>query len=131
MSQQDVQTVREAYEAFNRQDIPAVLDRLDPQIEWIEQGGGRAPAGTYRGPESAANDVFANIPQNFDEFEAEPEPFIDAGEYVVVVGRFRGKARSEAALDAPYVHVCRMRNGKAARFHNYVAADPWTHAWGD
>ncbi|MGI9180909.1 MAG: nuclear transport factor 2 family protein [Longimicrobiaceae bacterium] len=130
MSQQDVQTMREAYEAFNRQDIPAVLDRFDPQIEWIEPGGGRAPAGTYRGPQSVANDVFTTIPQNFDELRAEPEQFIDAGEYVAVVGRFRGKAKSGAALDAPFVHVWRMRNGKAARFHNYVAADPWASAWG-
>jgi uncharacterized protein len=130
MSQQDVQTIREGYEAFNRQDIPAVLDRFDPQIEWIEPGGGRAPAGTYRGAQSVAEEVFGKVPQHFDAFRAEPEQFIDAAEYVVVVGRFRGKAKGGAALDAPFGHVWRMRNGKAARFHNYVAADPWATAWG-
>ena len=38
MSQQDVETVRSAYDAFNRKDIPAVLALYDPQIEWIEAG---------------------------------------------------------------------------------------------
>jgi ketosteroid isomerase-like protein len=49
MSQQDVETVRSAYDAFNRKDIPAVLALYDPQIEWIEAGGGRSPAGTAFG----------------------------------------------------------------------------------
>ena len=71
MSQQDVQAVRGGYDAFNRKDIPAVLDLYDEQIEWIEAGGGRAPAGTFRGTQSVAKEVFATVPQNFDDFHAD------------------------------------------------------------
>lgn len=130
MSQQDIETVRSGYDAFNRKDIAAVLALYDPQIEWIEAGGGRAPKGRYRGPQNVANDVFASVPQNFDDFRAEPEQFIDGVENVVVVGRFRGKAKSGAALDAPFVHVYRMRNGKVVFFQNYVDAPRWASAWG-
>ncbi len=130
MSQQDVRTMRRAYEAFDRADIPAVLSAFDAQIEWVEPGGGRAPAGTFRGPQSVADQVFATVPQNFDEFRAEPEQFIDAGEHVVVVGRFRAKSKSGATLDAPFAHVWRMRDGKATHFQNYVEADSWATAWG-
>jgi len=129
MSQQDVEIVRSGYDAFNRKDIPAVLALYDPQIEWIEAGGGRAPSGTFRGPQSIANEVFATVPQNFDDFHAEPEQFIDAGENVVVVGRFRGRAKSGATLDTPFVHVYQMRNGKAVRFQNYVEATAWARGW--
>jgi ketosteroid isomerase-like protein len=129
MSQQDVQTVRSAYDAFNRQDIPAVLATYDEAIEWTERGGGRAPAGTFRGPQAVANEVFALVPANFDEFRAIPEQFIDAGEHVVVIGRFRGKAKSGATLDAPFVHVQRIRNGKITQFENYVDASGWSKAW--
>ena len=76
MSEQDVSTMRNAYEAFNRADIPAVLEAFDPQIEWHEPGGGRAPQGTFNGAQSVANDVFAMVPENFDEFEAQPDAFI-------------------------------------------------------
>jgi ketosteroid isomerase-like protein len=130
VSQQDVETVRSAYAAFNRKDIPAVLATYDPQIEWIEGGGGRSPAGTFRGPQSVANDVFATVPRDFNDFRAEPEQFIDAGDHVVVVGRFRGKAKSGATLDVPFVHVNRMRNGKVAGFRNFVEATSWASAWG-
>ena len=130
MSKQDVETVRSAYDAFNRKDIPAVLASYDPQIEWIEAGGGRSPSGTFRGPQSVANEVFATVPRNFDDFRAEPEQFIDAGEHVVVVGRFRGTATGGVTLDAPFVHINRMRNGKVIGFQNFVEATSWAKAWG-
>ena len=130
MAQQDVETMRGAYEAFNRADIPAVLAAFDERIEWSEPGGGAAPRGTYRGAESVGRDVFAAVPQHFAEIRAEPERFIDAGEHVAVVGRFRGRSKGGRELDAPFAHVWAMRNGKAARFANHVEAGPWAAAWG-
>jgi ketosteroid isomerase-like protein len=130
MSEQDVGTLRRAYEAFNRQDVPSVLEAFDPQIEWHEPGGGRAPQGTFRGAESVANDVFGTVPENFDEFRAETEGFIDAGDHVVVTGRFRGTAKGGGDLDAAFAHVWEMRNGKAVRFQQYVDSGPWARAWG-
>ena len=125
MAQQDVKVIRSGYESFNRKDIAAVLELYDPRIEWIEPGGGRSPAGTYRGPQNVASEAFASVPQNFDDFRVEPEQFIDAVGHVVVVGRFRGKAKNGGTLDAPFVHVYRMRNGKAVFFQNYVDATRW------
>jgi uncharacterized protein len=131
MSEQDVSTVRTAYEAFNRADIPAVLEAFDEQIEWIEPGGGKAPRGTFRGAASVANDVFAAVPQQFDEFQAQPETFIDAADgRLVVTGTFRGRSKDGQSLEAAFAHVWEMRNGKAVRFEQYVSAEPWTRAWG-
>jgi uncharacterized protein len=96
MSEENVQIVRDAYDAFNGGDIPAVLATLDADVEWIEPGGGNAPSGTFRGPESVGQDVFAAVPENFDEFSAEAEDFRDEGDRVVVTGRFKGRAKSGA-----------------------------------
>jgi ketosteroid isomerase-like protein len=65
------------------------------------------------------------VPENFDEFSADAEQFIDSGEHVVVVGRFRGRAKSGTVLDAPFVHVWKMRNGKAANFYHHVETSTW------
>ncbi len=131
MSQQDVQTVREGYEAFNRQEIPNVLERFDPQIEWTEPGGAAAaPSGTYRGAQAVAEKVFSLVPEHFEELHPQPEQFIDAGDHIVVVGRFRGRSKTGAMLDAPFAHVWTMRNGKVVRFHNYVDASAWRQGWG-
>jgi uncharacterized protein len=130
MSQQDVETMRRAYDAFNRGDVPAVLQVFDEAIEWHEPGGGNAPSGTFRGPQSVANDVFATVQQNFEEFTAEPQQFIDSGDHLVVVGRFRGRSKSGQQLDAPFAHVWTMRNGKAQAFQHHVEAESWAKAWG-
>ena len=57
MSQDDVKTMQDAYDAFNRGDIPAVTEAMTSDIEWNEPGGGRAPQGTFTGPQSVAGDV--------------------------------------------------------------------------
>ncbi len=44
MSQDDVKVMQEAYDAFNRGDIPAVTEAMTADIEWNEPGGGRAPS---------------------------------------------------------------------------------------
>lgn len=130
MAQQDVETMRRAYEAFNRGDMPGALAAFDDQIEWHEPGGGSAPAGAYRGAGSVASDVFATVPANFEEYRAEPERFIDAGDHIAVVGTFRGRGKGGQQLEAPFVHVWEMRNGKAARFRNLVEAEAWRRGWG-
>ncbi len=129
MSQQDVDTVRGAYEAFNRGDIPAVLETFDPDIEWVEPGGGNAPSGTFRGPDSVAQDVFGAIGANFDEFSADADEFKDEGDRVVVTGRVHGNAKGGATLDAAFEHDFGMRDGKTARFENNVDREAWAQGW--
>jgi uncharacterized protein len=129
MSEQDVATVRAAYESFNQGDIPGVLAAYDDQIEWIEPGGGSAPSGTFTGADSVAQDVFATVPENFDEFSAVPENFDDQGDTIVVTGRFKGKNKSGAVLDAPFEHHNTVRDDKVVRFENKVDQAAWTAGW--
>jgi ketosteroid isomerase-like protein len=131
MAATDLQTLQDAYEAFNRGDIPAVLAVQDPNIEWNEPGGGRAPAGTFHGPQSVGEDVFSAVPENFEEFTVEPERFFAAfGDHVIVVGQFRARPKAGGDMTAAFAHVWQMREGKAARFHNYVDAAAWARGWG-
>ena len=129
MSEQDVATVKAAYESFNQGDIPAVLATYHDQIEWIEPGGGSAPSGTFMGPESVAQDVFAAVPENFDEFSVDIDEVEDQGDTVVVKGRFTGKNKGGSVLDAPFEHRNSMRDGKVVRFENMVDQDAWAAAW--
>jgi ketosteroid isomerase-like protein len=128
MSEQDVETIRGAYNAFNSGNPDGVLEQLDSEVEWIEPGGGNAPSGTFKGPQSVGQDVFSAVPQNFDEFTAEPENFDDQGDTVIVTGRFKGKSKSGTDLDAPFEHPWEMKDGKAARFQNKVEGN-WAEAW--
>jgi uncharacterized protein len=129
MSEQDVETVRGGYDDFNSGNPQGVLDRMAPEAEWVEPGGGNAPAGTFKGPESVGSDVFSAIPQQFDEFGAEPENFDDQGDTVVIRGRFKGKSKNGTDLDTAFEHVFEMKDGKISRFEKKVDQDAWTAAW--
>jgi hypothetical protein len=130
MSEQDVETVRGGYDAFNSGNPGGVLERLDPDADWVEPGGGNAPSGTFHGPQSVGDDVFSAVPQYFEEFSADPENFEDQGERIVVTGRFKGKAKSGTDLDAAFEHVYEMKDDKIARFENNVVdQDAWAAAW--
>ena len=106
----ETEALRKAYAAFNRNDIPAVCDALDPQIEWTEPpefpGGG-----TYHGHEG----VKAYLSQSradWAEGSSEPERFIVAGDKIVV-----------------FVHV-RVRLKRSPEWHQTRLADVFTFRHG-
>ena len=131
MSEQDVDTVRGAYEAFGRGDVPAVLGILDAGVEWSEPGGGNAPSGAFNGPDAVASRVFAPIQENFDDYSVEPSDFSDEGDSVVVKGRFKGTNKDGTELDTGFEHVFEMADGKVIRFENKPDdAEAWAAGWG-
>ena len=129
MSEQDVETIRGGYDAFNSGNPGGVIERLDAEVVWIEPGGGNSPSGTFNGPDSVGQEVFPAVGEYFEEFRAEPENYDDQGDTIVVTGRFKGKAKGGAELDAAFEHVYEMKDGKIARLENKVDQDAWTAAW--
>ncbi len=117
---ENLDALKSAYEAFAREDIPAVLEVFDPDIEWAEPAADGFPGGgVHRGPEAVANEVFADLPNHFDDFGLDVDEWIDAGDTIVVTGRLTGRAKGGGELDSAFAHVCKMRNGKLVRFHNH------------
>jgi ketosteroid isomerase-like protein len=129
MSQENVDLVRGGYDDFNSGNIEGVVARFDSEIEWTEPGGGNAPSGTFRGPDSVANDVFATVSENFDEFTCTVEEANDQGDTVVVTARFKGKSKSGAELDTQAEHDWEVRDGKVVRFENKVDQVAWAKGW--
>jgi ketosteroid isomerase-like protein len=113
MSAQDVQTLRDAYAAFGRQDIPAVLAAFDEGIEWTTPE--TLPyGGTCRGHDGVLA-FFGELGRQWQELSVEPQEFLDAGDAIVVLARDRG-AGAGGPLDVLAVHLWRMRDGKAVSF---------------
>ncbi|MDX6666834.1 MAG: uncharacterized protein QOK04_214 [Solirubrobacteraceae bacterium] len=129
MSQENVDLVSGGYDDFNTGNVGGVIARLHPDVEWTEPGGGNAPAGTFRGPDSVANDVFGSVAENFDEFSCTVEQSSDQGDTVVVTARFKGKNKSGAELDTQAEHVWEVRDGKITRMENKVDQEAWAKGW--
>ena len=58
---------------------------------------------------------------DWEGFAPVPEEFLDAGDTVVVLGRYRGTYKATGrTLDAQFVHVWRVEDGKAVAFQQYT-----------
>ena len=85
--------MRRSYEAFARDDIDGVVADMDPDIEW-HQAQGLPHGGVYRGLDEVRRAIFDPLDDEWwDDFSADPDEFVDAGESVVVLGRYTGRAR--------------------------------------
>jgi ketosteroid isomerase-like protein len=126
----EVDAVREAYEAFTRGDLEAVLGLLHPEIVW-EQAQGLPHGGTYNGVDEVRSSVFAPLHRDWWEaFDAEPHEMLGTTEgTVVVLGRYTGVARRTGKrLDVPFVHVWSLDGGRATRFRQFLDTAGWNAA---
>ena len=120
MSEQNVEFVKGIYGAFARGDVPAVLGAFAEDIEWFEAEG-MPYGGLYRGPEAVAQNVFGPITEDVEGFGVTPEELIGSGATVAAVVRYTGTGKATGKpLDVPAVHVWDIRDGKLARFRQFI-----------
>lgn len=125
----NLELVQRSYEAFARHDMDGVVAEMDPAIEW-HQAQGLPHGGLYRGLDEVRRKVFDPLDADWwDEFSADPDELLDAGNEIVVLGRYRGVAkRTGRVLDVPFVHVWTIREGKAVRFRQFLDTAGWVEA---
>jgi len=91
---QRIAILRAAYAAFNRGDIAAAVQSLDPNIDWSEPtefpGGG-----SYHGREGAKQ-YLTQSRASVAEVISEPEQFIPAGDRIVVFVYARVRPKDSA-----------------------------------
>lgn len=124
--QANVQTVQQAYAAFGRGDIPAVLGMLSDDVEWLEPGSAEAlPWGGRRRGREQVGQFFQALDSALD-FEAfEPREFIAQGDVVVVLGSERARVKAGGSVvTTDWAMVFTLRDGKIARFRDYYDTAP-------
>jgi ketosteroid isomerase-like protein len=121
--------VRRSYVAFERGDMDAVMADMHPDIEW-HQAQGLPHGGLYRGLDEVRRNIFDPLDEEWwDEFTAVPDEFLEAGDQVVVIGRYRGTAKETGKqLDVPFVHIWSMSGDQAIRFRQYLDTAGWVAA---
>jgi len=107
MSEQNVRAVRGLYDAFNRGDHNALQRGFSHNLLWNEAENSLYAAGNpYRSFEAVRDNVFGPTNRDFDQFRCDLEQLIDAGDYVIGTGRYRGKSKATGnSLSAQFCHV--------------------------
>ncbi|MGH3071924.1 MAG: nuclear transport factor 2 family protein [Gaiellaceae bacterium] len=125
----NIDATRRSYEAFARGDMDGVVADMHPEIEW-HQAQGLPHGGLYHGLDEVRRAIFDPLDEEWwDDFSADPDELLDAGDEVIVIGRYRGRAKGTGKrLDVPFVHVWTYRNGKATRFRQFLDTAGWIDA---
>lgn len=115
-----LETVRGAYEAFARGDIPAVLAVLAPTVSWTEAEG-FPYGGTYTGPDAVLKGVFMRLGTEWEGWSAVPDEFIAQGDTVVALGKYSGRFKTTGKrISVPFAHVWSLESGKVVGFRQYT-----------
>jgi ketosteroid isomerase-like protein len=114
----DEDFIREGYEAWNQGDFGRMLDRLDPGVE-IDASSRVLNPEVYHGHEGFRRMV-DEMAETWDEWQLEPEAFIDHGDTILVDVRVRARGRgSGIELDQLTYNVWELQDGKVVRMAIY------------
>ena len=118
MSQQNVEALKAAMEAFNRRDGERFDALLAADAEIVPVRA--AVEGTvYRGRD-AATQYCAAVDEAWENLRWEVEEFRDGGGWVLALGRIQGRGRdSGATIDARGGWVARFCEGRLKTFRTY------------
>lgn len=120
--QENAGVVRAAYSAFQRGDIPGLIELLTDDIDWWTPGEpGQIPYAGRRSGHAAAGDFFAQLSEFEEITHFEPGEFVAQGDTVVVSGNYRGRTRPAGRdYDLDWLHVFTVRDGKISAFREYL-----------
>ena len=118
MSQENVEIVRRCLEFWIRRDWSAALDLLDPTVEFDLSRNVFNPA-VYCGT-SGIERMVSVVDDAWDEFRANADEFIDAGDQVVAAITITGKGPgSGVEVSMQLFHVWTLRRSKVVRMVSY------------
>ena len=98
MSQENVEDFERGLEAGNRRDVEALLEELEPEVEWhpalpVLVGG---EATVYRGHEGV-REMLRDLNEAFAEIHIEISEIRDLGDRLVAIGRTRARGKESGA----------------------------------
>jgi ketosteroid isomerase-like protein len=119
MSQQHVEIVERAIDAFSRGDAEAFAELTTEDLEW-KTGLGAVEGEVFRGREGVET-YFARLAGAWDSFLFLADEYRDLGDVVIALGRLRGQGRGGGVpVESPVGAVWDLREGRIFRLRAYL-----------
>jgi ketosteroid isomerase-like protein len=119
MSESNVELVRQAYDAFQRDGIDGILPFLDEKIEWRNPEDSPI-AGIWHGHEGV-RDWFAQASEAFGEMTFAPDEFrqVSEGRVLVLLHFGLTGAGSGVQMEVPFAHLIEINAGHVTTLRMY------------
>jgi ketosteroid isomerase-like protein len=121
MSQATLELARNAVAAFNRRDVPALIEMTTDDFQWVTWTG-TVESTVYQGAEGLA--TYFQDADVWEVLDLDAQEFRDLGDKVLVVGRFNARGGgSGVEVRAPYYSAFFVSEGKLARVLSFRTED--------
>jgi ketosteroid isomerase-like protein len=117
MSQENVEIVRTAIDAYNRRDWESVLKDAAPDFEFDLSRAVGPQHGVYGRDQMQG--FWTEFAENWESVRIEPHEFIERGEHVVVPWTLHALGRDGIEVQARVTWTCTIRDGALARVCMY------------
>jgi ketosteroid isomerase-like protein len=127
-----IDVVAAVYRSHASRDTPSLLDVLADDVEWV-QASGHPYAGVrpWRGHREVVEHVVDPVNGDWDGYVTEVDEMIDAGDRVVVTGRYSGTYRATGrTLAADMCVIYTVHDGRITRFQQYCDTAAFRAAMG-
>ena len=111
LTRADIEVIRASIDAFNRRDIPALLELIDPGVVWVPL---RAvlEGDVYRGHDGMRRFI-SDMDEDIEQMRVRFDEAFEIGANVVVHGAIVGKGRGSGMdLELPVAWVMHVRDGR-------------------
>ena len=110
MAQTDVERIRQAYEAYNRDGLEGMLPYLDPEVEWHNPPNS-PDRGVWHGHEGVRSWFRELSEPEFESVRFRPDEIVDlaGGALVLCTVTVRGRGTG-IELEVPFAHLITIRD---------------------
>jgi len=122
VTDEDLQRLREGYEAFNERDFETVIDRISLDIEISDRAEVPDPQ-SYSGRDQVL-EQFKAVSEEFDDYRLDVLELIPSGDYIVVVLRQSGRGRlSGVPVEGELCHVWEVEDGRTIGMRAFTSRE--------
>lgn len=123
MPPNNVDLVREAYDAVNRGDLDMAVSCIAPDMEYVASGAVPGATGVFMGPEGV-KEFIAGLYEEFDEPRADVSELLGAGDQVLVSATARGRGKlSGVETTWDTWQLWTVRDGKLVRGQGFTSRE--------
>jgi ketosteroid isomerase-like protein len=131
MPKDNVQVVKDAYQAFTTGDLDGLFGAMTPDIDW-ESIGRRSDfpgLGQWKGL-GEVKKFFGVVGETLEFHAFSPREFHAAGNIVFAFGSFEMTVRKTGRrVASEFLHAFWLKDGKVSRFREYTDTARFAEAW--